>query len=266
MQKKYEAIVRAGGAMPDGTKKAQLTLCDKLIVRQVIRAAKECPQIFRVTLVSSLSVDECRFLGADVYACSGSTIVGSFLSGVRELRSGGRFIDLVGDMPFVKPEHITNFINLASQHFDSDVVLSYLSRKTSEKAFPGIHHTYAKNLINSAGQRGDYHIAGINMIDTRCIETLVREAGVLERARKDVLELACALGLSEIAWYLLGYLLGKCSIGGCYKISRGERVVSRFLGVKCVGVEISDAELGLDIDKESKKLQALQFLDRYQLV
>jgi molybdopterin-guanine dinucleotide biosynthesis protein A len=268
-QEKFEAIVLAGGRMPSGMPKAMLSRGGHLVVEDIISELNMCPQISRVILVSPLTGKELRLSGPVTYVPEGKTFVESLQNGMQALETSGRFIGVLGDTPFPKACHFSNFIEQARKKSLADIVYGYLSEQTSMTAYPDIPHTCIK-LINKEGVLGSYHAAGVAMVNRRCQEKLCVRLELLYRRRKHPLYLGLQFGVMNFSKLVFTqhpygrFLLKKLSIELC-SINDAERAVSQFFGgIHCVGEEVLDAEFGFDVDNEARISDMHRFAPNYK--
>jgi len=251
------AILLAGGKLEKSFRghvqvasKAFLPLGGRLMMERVLDALQKVQALDQVVLVADLAAlpNNVRNKIADV-APAGETIMDSLLNGSR-MAKYENILAVPCDLPFLTPEAVLDFLESCS-HRPAQIYYSYLSRETSESAYPGLRHTYVRL------KEGVFCGGGLLLINCETLGICNAFFRKISEARKAPWRNAGLLGFSFLAGLLMGYL-GLPTL----TVSRLERRFSKILGVTVAGVLSSYPEIGFNVDKYEDYLLAQKYDER----
>lgn len=256
---RLDAQVLAGGRfghLPPGevepAGKGLVLIGDAPMAARPLQALKASVRVERVVLVSPVpagELDPACFGAADAVVPAGASILESFANGLRQARFPEQpVLSVTGDLAFLTPEAVTDFVDRCRRRPEVDVWYGFLRREHSERAYPGLHHTWARLA------EGTFCGTGLFLIRPSVLERVQTALVAVTRQRKNPLALARILGLGPV----LAFLLGRLTIG------RAEQAGKRVLGgVACAGIETPFAESAFNVDDlptllEARRLAGLQ--------
>ncbi|MCE7872400.1 hypothetical protein DYH09_18755 [bacterium CPR1] len=256
---RVDAQVLAGGRlgqMPPGevepAGKGLVSIGELPMAARPLQALKASVRVDRVVLVSPVpagELDPAFFGAADAVAQTGASILESFANGLRQARFPEQpVLSVAGDLAFLTPEAVTDFVDRCRRRPDVDVWCGCLRREHSERAYPGLQHTWARLA------EGTFCGTGLFLIRPSVLERVQTTVLSATRQRKNPLALARLLGLGPVLAFVLGRLT----------LRQGEQALKRVLGgVACAGIETPFAESAFNVDDlptllEARRLASLQ--------
>ncbi len=255
---KVEAVLLAGGTfkdLPPGEQpprgKGLLPLAGKPMAAWALEALAGADRVSRVIMVSPVDQSELQdpvWSGVDQVVLAGDRLIDSFRIGLQAVENPAQPAMVVaGDLPFLTPEAVNDFVDRCRQRPEVSVWYGFLSRETSEKKFPGIPHTWARLAS------GVYCGAGLFMSRPESLAKVYDALTELTYARKNPIKLASMLGWGTILRFLCRRLT----------IPQAELAMSRLLGgTPCAGIESAFAESAFNIDDQEALREARKRLEK----
>ncbi len=240
-----DAQVLAGGRFPhlpagevEPPAKGLVPIGDMPMAARALLAVKTSVRVDRTVLVSSSG----EWPEADHVVAEGRNILESFGNGLKAARHPDQpVLSVTGDLPFLTPDAVTDFVDRCSRRPEVDVWYGFLRREHSERAYPGIRHTWARFF------EGTFCGTGLFLIRPSVFPRIERALAEITRQRKDVLALARIMGLGTIFAYLFRQLT----------IRQAEWAGQRVLGgVPCAGIETPFPESAFNVDDLPTLLEA----------
>lgn len=244
-----ESVVLAGGPVdlnvsPRPPGKGLIPVGGRPLAAWAVQSLSASPRVSRVIVVSPVA--ELDWPGVDETVAAGEKLMQSFSAGVLSARDhDSPVLVSCGDLPFLSPESVTDFIERCGRRPDADIWYCYLRRETSERVFPGVPHTWAR-LAD-----GTYCGSGMMMLRPRVVAPLEQAMASLTHARKNLLKLASCLGWGTVLAYLLGRLT----------VPMAEQAGGRLFGVACAAIESPFAETGFNVDDDHSLAEARRRLE-----
>lgn len=240
---RVETVLLAGGSleeMPPGENrppgKGLIPVGGIPLAARTLRALSEAHRVGRIILVSPVSAERLAsgiWSEADEVVPAGNLLMDSLRSGFSRVRDrDAPALCAAGDLPFLSREAVDEFVERCSRRPEASIWYGYLRREISERAYPGLPHTWARLA------EGWYCGTGLVMLRPRVLETLAGLFRQLTRRRKNPLGLASLFGWKT----LLDYLTGRLTV------ARAEEVARRLTGLTCAGIESSFPETAFNVD------------------
>lgn len=245
---RWEAIVLAGGKLEAGfsqfgdfPSKAYLPISGRKMVDYVLEVIRSISSLTRVVMVVPEGAPS---FPHTITATGGNSIVESMKSGFSKLLPETEMALLVMcDLPCLTKEGVEDFI-AQCENAPAGLHYSFVSRRDSEKQFPGIPHTYVKT------PEGEFCGGGLVAIVPAGFPRLVRFAGEATQSRKNVFKLAAILGVP----FLLKFLLRRLSI------REVEQRATQLLGFPAKGILSRFPEIAFNVDDSEGLARAKTFL------
>lgn len=249
MNVKVDAIVLAGGSAEtvgrDAPYKGVVSIAGRPMVDYVLDALRAAEHIAKIAVV----VPSAHGLGewadrADKIVVSDGGVVANLLAGVDSFGYERHVLALAADVPLLTGRAIEDFLAACGGR-SAGVYYPIISREVAERAYPGVRRTY----LHLRG--GTFTGGNLVLVDPRL---LVANRDVVQRAfaaRKSPVGMIRILGLSFV-WKFLTRRL---------PLPELEAKVGEVLGGAAVAVPVSDAEIGLDIDKPEDYELAVRLLE-----
>ncbi len=246
----YDVVILAAGKLEqdlrekfDAESKAYIPLKDRMMVQYVIGALRDVPKVMKIVMaVPSNNVPGGLDSMVDGFCLGGVNMMDS-LKNALELCNTEYVLVLPCDVPLISTASINDFLNKCSTR-SADFYYSFVSRDSSEKLYPDLHHTYVrlKEGIFCGGS-----LALIRKEQFPKGEALFRS---LSNARKNILGLATKLGLITIIKFLLHKLT----------VPEVEVRISKMLGASVAGILSEHAEMAFNVDDISVFDRAVESL------
>lgn len=227
-------VERFQGLEPLVPHKAAVPILGRPMVEWVIAAARSCPAVERIRVVSypELRRPEWELLEAALVPEAGS-IAGNLRAGLDALPGAGRVLVLSGDLPLVTREALEDLLARAP---DADVVFPYVERQDVLRAFPD------REWIFSVTPEGAFTGSAVGLCRPQALLAHWRWVeDLLEARRKKPLELAAMFGFS----FLMKLLF--CRL----RVRDIETKLSHLLQITGRGYRSPYPELAMDVDKFS---------------
>lgn len=240
-----EAQILAGGRFPhlpagevEPPAKGMVPVGGLPMAARALQAVKASVRVERTILVSSSG----EWPEADQVVPEGRNILESFGNGLKAARYPELpMLSVTGDLPFLTPEAVTDFVDRCSRRPEVDVWYGFLRREHSERAYPGTRHTWARFF------EGTFCGTGLFLIRPAVFGRVERALAEITRQRKNVLALARIMGIGVVFRYLLRRLT----------IRQAEWAGQRVLGgVPCAGIETPFPESAFNVDDLETLLEA----------
>ena len=237
-----QALLLTGGQIkrlppdePEVPGKGYVTIGDMPMAARTLRALTEAKRISKITMVTPLHPQPPQGVWEAVSATAPAkdSLFSSLFSGFEAIGEIEEPVLLVaGDLPFLSPQAVDDFVERCSQHPEASVWYGFLSQADSQAKYPNLHHTWLK--ID-----GTKH-CGTGLIGMRpSVSQKIRQAiDTLTRGRKNPFVLCKALGYVTLVRALFGIL----------KVEQAEQAMTRLLGVKAVGIKTPFAETAFNVD------------------
>ena len=212
------------------------------MVTRVLRSLRATSQIAQITVVAPLAaLDDPALALADVRRTSGDRIVQSVERGLAGAGPDEMMLLVTSDAPLLSPASLAQFVQ-ALKTSNADLVYGIAERKTHERNYPGVPHTWARM------RDGTYCGSAVFGIRPRVLPALMRFLDELAAARKSPLKLARSFGWDVVLRFALGRL----------QIAAAEKRASALLGypVRAVVVE---PDLAFNVDRKSDLALAEKF-------
>jgi GTP:adenosylcobinamide-phosphate guanylyltransferase len=247
-----DAVVLAGGSAEglgsDAPYKGVLEIGGRPMVDYVIDALRRSRSVEHVAVV----VPDARGLGdwanrADKIVIYDDTVVENLIAGCDSFGYERPILALAADIPLLTAAAVDGFLSLAD---DPTVRFNYpvIERGDAEAAYPGVRRTYMKL------REGVFTGGNLLLVDPRLI---LANRVVAEKAfaqRKSTIGLVRLLGLGFVWKFILGRL----------SVAELEEKASEVIGGKARAVRVSDAQIGLDVDKPSDLAIARSILEPHE--
>lgn len=198
-----DVVLPAGGriagdfARTAGTKiKALIRFDEETILRRTIRALRDSGCVGRIAVIGPEEVlAEARASGADLTLPEGATGPDNIYRGLDGLDNVSPYLLIVtGDMPFLTPESVRDFLTLCPM--EAEVCIPLVERSAFEVRYPDLIRT------DTPLRDGHYRLGGIFRVE---VTTLRRTRSHLEQmfaARKNNFQMARLIGIPFIVRYL----------------------------------------------------------------
>jgi CTP:molybdopterin cytidylyltransferase MocA len=178
-------------------------------------------------------------------AVPGEKILDSIASGMRPLppdvAERGCLV-IPGDCPFLTPEAMEDFVSEVRRR-PADFYYGYLTKQDSEKAYPGLRHTYAKLL------EGTFCGTGLIKMTPQVVEQAKAVMNAAIAARKSPLRITGILG-----WpFIFKLIFRRLSVRDC------ETRISELMHCRVAAVQTRHACAGFNVDSPDQ-LQAARAL------
>jgi CTP:molybdopterin cytidylyltransferase MocA len=168
-----------------------------------------------------------------IYAEPGGGPVESAQNGYRMIAGSPTTVFLPGDLPFVRADHVVNFVQrcpLGSKHWVAAAVCSALEVSTQFPGIPGMKYSKLSGTKYAAG--------GIFAASQEGFETAVELAARFSRDRKSMLRMSWQFGFVN----MLKFLAGAMSLGAA------EQAATRLFGCEARIVTGCAPEFIADVD------------------
>lgn len=242
---RVDAQVLAGGRFPhlpagevEPPAKGLVPIGEVPMAARALAAVRASVRVERTVLVSSAG----EWPGADQVVAEGKNILESFGNGLRVARYPEQpVLSVTGDLPFLTPEAVTDFVDRCRRRPEVDVWYGFLRREHSERVYPGVRHTWARFF------EGTFCGTGLFLIRPSVMPRVEQALREVTRQRKNVLALARLMGPGTVLSFLLHQLT----------LRRAEAAGTRVLGgVPCAGIETPFPESAFNVDDLPTLLQA----------
>jgi CTP:molybdopterin cytidylyltransferase MocA len=165
----------------------------------------------------------------------GATLIENLERGLAALDDDGPVLVATGDIPLLRAEHVTAFLQGGEDGEPGDVGYSIVPREAVEAVLPGVHRTYVR--------LAEGIFTGGNLLSLRRsalprLKTLAQEVVAF---RKAPWRLAGILGPVFLARFLFGRV----------RLAEAEERFSRLGRFRGRAVIVPHAEVGIDVDKPS---------------
>ncbi len=235
----------SGEPVPKG--KGYIDIGGRSMSALTLEALRKAKRVGRITLVTPLHPQklEDEWEGAAASVPAGLHLSDSLFNGLDASRHETDPILIVaGDLPFLTPEAVDDFIERCSQRADCSVWYGFLSKKNSLAKYPSLRHTWGK----VSGQK--YCGTGLNAMRSDVVDIVREQVSMLTTLRKNVWGIAKALGFATIFRLLCGTLT----------INQAEEALSRCLKAKTCGIESPFAEVAFNVDDYDNLVMARQLI------
>ena len=249
------AILLMGGCIKDLTPgetetkgKGYIDIGGRSMSALTLEALRKSRRVGRITLVTPQHPQklEDEWKNADASVPAGLHLSDSLFNGLDASRHEADPILIVaGDLPFLTPEAVDDFIERCSRRADCSVWYGFLSQKNSRAKYPTLRHTWGK----VSGQK--YCGTGLNAMRSDVVDIVRNQVSLLTTLRKNVWGIAKALGFSTIFRLLCGTLT----------INQAEEALSRCLKAKTCGIESPFAEVAFNVDHYGDLVMARQMIE-----
>lgn len=249
MSEQVDAILPAGGridgafADETGTEiKALIRFDGRTLLERAIRAIRESGRVSRIVVVGPEELRRSS-VEADALIPDSGSGPENHRRGLEWLRpSTERVLILTTDLPFVRPESITAFIDSCPP--DIDICLPVLRREAFESEYPGSPATWVRL------RDGEWTLASAALITPVALDSQCAHIDRVFALRKSNLALARLLGPAFILRYLTRGL----------RIEDVEEKCRQIVG--CSGAAVPDCppDLAFDIDLPEEYRYALSYL------
>ncbi len=274
-----DALILAGGesstelfkATGSG-ERAAIEVGNRAMVVRVLDALRGTAEIERIAVVGSEQILElCGEAHPDILRVpAGASMTQNFGRGMNTLKNEGiatlirsgvsgttttsttttstanvQVLVCTCDIPLVMPQTFTDFIEAARQK-KLELAYPIVRRSVSEAQFSGGKRTYVK-LTDGEYTGGNAVIVPLRLADK--VSELLEAA---YRARKNPMALAKLLG-SNFLWKFLRKKLSVAEV---------EHAVQRVLDCRVGAVEMKDATIAFDVDKESDWKKAVRYQEK----
>lgn len=257
--KELSAVILAGGKHPswrgvlaDGcswfgrTEYPALVLVNqKPMYRYVVEALQKAG-IYDIVVVGEWTTK--RAVGCCTPSAGGENYIGNLEAGLKAARND-RIILATCDLPALKPESITSFIEHCEIMGNPDIAYPIIPAKECERLFPGMKRTIVKLREDSYTGGNIFLLTRSKILDNL---SLIDQ---LYKLRKNSVKLAGLFG-----WGTIAKLLAAQVIPGCLSVELLEKRASEMLGLSVKAV-VAEADIGADIDTP-KQLEAYLMLKR----
>lgn len=250
---KVSAVVLAGGRLEKSLgerfkvgSKALIPLGGRSMILPVLEALRKSPSIewISVSAPGGELSPEVEVL-ADVMAKSGRDILESLENGIEALNERPEWVLAVPcDAPFLTSAAVEDFLAICLEQ-KADLFYSFVSREDSEKAYPGLSHTYVRL------REGVFCGGSLILLRTGILRGAVKLFRDVLSARKLPWRLASILGFT-IVWK---FSQGALSIGDI------EKRASRLLGARAVGVSLPHPCAAFNVDSLAQLEQAEKYME-----
>lgn len=226
-------IEREFGELYPVKTKAFVPLGEKMMVEYVLDALSAVPELAKRIIVTPDgeapdSLDEM----IHSVTMGGESIMDSLKAGMSCLDSlTGKVLVVPCDLPLLSPEAVQDFLAQCEGR-EADIHYSYVMKEDSEKAYPGLHHTYVSL------KDGVFCGGGLVLLSKEIVPKCERLFSLLTGARKNPLRMTGILGISIILKFLTGNL----------RVADLEERVSRLLQARAAGIRTTFSEVGFNVD------------------
>ncbi|MCD6216264.1 nucleotidyltransferase family protein [bacterium] len=247
------ALILAGGPTPSSLQevteekeRAFIQLAGKPMVAHTVDNIRKNMFLSSLTIIGN--VDRLKELFKEdsfKYLEDSGSLLDNLMFGLRELEQHRRVLILTADIPLITADIIASTL-LECHKTDAECYYPIVSKTIIEKKFPGGKRTYI------ALREGQFSGGNIFLVSPKA---LLRNEDVFRRLihdRKNVPKLVGFLGFSFLLRLLLGML----------DIPLLEKKTSQILGVTVKAIVSPNAEIAVDVDKESDYLIVTRFLER----
>lgn len=236
-----EALVLAGGKTSESLQKltnaeneAFIEIGPKKMIQYVIEALQKSKRVSRVIVVGPRELREIVTAGVILQA-AGKTIIENLRLGLTRVSRGTEKLLVVSaDIPFLTGKVIDNFLG-AADDYDADFYYPIIAKDTCERHFPEVKRTYVKL------KEGIFTGGNIFLLNPEIITKCSKEAEELIANRKYPLKMLKLLGIQ----FLIKFFFKRLSINDL------EKKVSGLFKIKGVALISRDAEIGVDVDKDT---------------
>lgn len=208
-----------------------------------LEALNLAKRISSVTMVTPLhpNIDLEVWKGVDNTALAGESLSSSLFSGLEAIGPiSDPVLIVAGDLPFLTPEAIDDFVERCSKFPEASVWYGFLSQKDSQAKYPDLHHTWAR----LDGQK--FCGTGLTGMRPNIVNKIKESIADLTSGRKSVIKLAKILGISTLLRLIFGRL----------KITQAEEAMSRLLNAPTRGIASPFAEVAFNVDEYDNLVMA----------
>lgn len=238
---RFSAVISAAGQASEDLARRIGTVekcAARLAGRPIVAAAVEAVLAAGASQVAVVCGEETRAALGDQYGClfaaPGTSPVRSAVNGVRELPEKGTLVFIPGDLPFIKPKHIAEFVEGCPKSQEPWVAAGVCSEPDIAARFPGIPGMKYSKLSGKRIAGG-----GIFAASPAGFEIAAELANDFSRDRKSALRMAWQFGVVS----MLRFLIERISV------KDAERAGSRLFGCAAHIIESCAPELIADIDE-----------------
>lgn len=202
---------------------------------RTLQALRQSRRIGAITLVTPLENPDLSgaWEGVSSVAPARDSLYTSLYSGLSKIEPTSDPVVLVaGDLPFLTPEAVDDFVERCSQHDEAALWYCFVSKANSQAKYPQLPHTWAK--LNGTQFCG----GGITVLRRSASEQVRPGFEAMTSGRKSVMKLVKALGFGTLIRYCLGKLT----------IPQAAAAMERIMGVPVCPVESPYAETAFNVD------------------
>lgn len=249
---KISAVVLAGGRLENSLNerfqvksKGLIPLGGKSMILSVLEALRKSPSIewISVSAPGGELPPEAEVL-ADVVAPSGDDILESLKNGIEALNEKPEWVLAAPcDAAFLTSEAIDDFLERCWKK-EADLCYSFVSKEDSERAYPGLSHTYVRL------REGVFCGGSLVLMRPEILGKAAKLVRDILSARKAPWRLAAILGFS-IVWKFSQ---------GALSIADLEARAFRLLGSRAVGIQVPHPSVAFNVDTAAQLEQAEKFL------
>ncbi|TZE83024.1 NTP transferase domain-containing protein [Calorimonas adulescens] len=238
------AVILAGsGEIEKIPGKSLAKINGKPMLSYVVDAARKTDMIGSIYVVGNDDIRGFCLENDLEFAEGGTDILDNLIKGIQRFKNDRRIIILTGDIPYITPEAIIDFI-IRSEEIDADFCYPIVEKKTCEEKFPGTRRTYV-TLKDGAFTGGNVFYLNPGIIE-RCMPVIRH----VVQNRKNPAKIATILGPGLILAFLFKTLT----------IEMVEKKASRMLNITAKAIISPYAEIGNDVDKPEDLEMANQIL------
>ncbi len=244
--KKVDVLILAGGTLPDDLKKyssgydnrALLKIGGRYMIEYVVDALNGAEEVDKILVVGPVDPLRDVLAGRVIQVVEAEdTMLGNLWLGIEKFKDADRLIISSCDIPLVTADMVSRFLR-ECEKVKGDVYYPIINKKYNDEKFPKTKRTYF-NLKDGVFTGGNLVL--LNPLVIR------RNWEMLEQAiagRKNVMKMLRLIGISFIIRYVLGILT----------LEMLENKVKQIVGMDGGAVQVTDPEIGVDVDKESDYL------------
>jgi GTP:adenosylcobinamide-phosphate guanylyltransferase len=236
-----DAILLAGGALPDTPSKAFLDAAGRPLIWHVAQALDRAASVGRVAAVGPPREigEACGALVEAIVPEAGS-IMDNVVAGLRALPPASRVLVAASDIPLLEPESVEEFLD-ASTKEEADFYYAIVPQSSLEDRYPGARKTFVRVVD------GSFAGGSVMLFDPAVVD---RVRGFVEKvlaARKKPWLLAGLFGWSTVMKFASGRL----------SIREMEERAREVTGIVSRAVILRRPDVALDADLEKPENLAI---------
>ena len=220
---------------PEGklASRAMVDISGRTMIQYVVDALRGSQYVDNIVAIGNVQAG-----GIDKVLEPAGSMVENITKALPEVGGGEHVLVVCADIPLLTSEAIDDFIENAIK-LDAELVYPIIERKVCERAYPGLHRTYAKT--------GDGSFTGgnITLVKRDFYITYSDTISAAFKARKKPFELARMIGYGVLLRAILAQI-----IPSIMPVKMLEEAISRLVGAKIVSYNTKYAEIGEDVDKK----------------